>query len=1382
MKLKIIVGVLLSVFITTLHAQAQVYSWTTIAGLANTPAYADGTNNAAFFNSPQGVAVDGAGHVFVADARNYVIRKISPVGSNWVTTTIAGLAGSQAFADGTGNAARFFSISLIKLDGAGNLYVQDYNPATINNCIRKITPVGNNWVVNTIHQVGAGTSVAGWAVDPSGNFYTASNYAIIELSPIVANGLPSQNSFVTTILAGFPGLTGTADGTNIVARFVQPFVFGMDSSGTVYLTDNPYGDSKLRTVTPSGGNWIATTINPPAYDAPALDFAGNIYGGNLQYIAGYYYLLSVLQSGAASWTTLNSPNIASLSKAGGIAIGADGTLFVTDNGGSDVWQGTTTTLALGGLQVTLQTSDAVNAGAAWRVDAGLWRTNGATVTNLLAGSNHVLAFAPVYGWASPSNQWVTILSNATTTVSGNYVQQFGGLQVNLTPPGATNAGAQWQLDGGAWQNSDAVVSNLTVGAHTVAFTNVVRFITPATQTNVSVVPNQTIVISGDYVALGAVQVSLNPASVVSAGAQWQLDSGGWQNSGVIISNLSLGSHTISFLPAAGWITPSNVTVTVDSGQTNTVAANYVVLGSLSATINPAGAVSAGAQWQVDGGAWQSSGNVVSNLATGTHTIAYSAVTGYITPTNQTLNINPGGTTNIVAEYVALGGVSVSINPTNAVSGGTQWALDGGAWHNSGAVLTNLALGAHTVSYLPLSSWITPSNQVVNVVSGQTTNLAATYIALGSLQVFITPVGVVSAGARWQLDGGIWQASSSVVSNLVAGNHTVAFTNIAGWTTPTNQTIMVNLNQTTVVTGLYVQQFGSLQVVLSPAGAVSEGAQWQVDGGAWQTGGATLTNVTVGSHTVAFSSIAGWTAPTNQAVNITSNQTTRLTAIYQGQGSLQVMLVPTGAIVSGAQWQVDGGAWMSNGMIVSGLSRATHTVSYKPASGWVAPANQSVSILANQLTVTNGLYTGLGYSFTTIAGTVGNSAFADGTNGAALFDTPVGICVDVNSNLYIADTGNSVIRRLRPTTNGWVSSTIAGLTGYPGNADGTNSQARFDYPSGVAVDTNGNLYVADQVNSTVRKMTTDGTNWTVTTIAGSAGNYGSANGTNGVARFYYPAGVAVDIAGNVYVADQINSTIRKLTPMASNNWAVTTIAGTAGVNGSADGTNNTARFYWPTDLTVDASGNVFVADTFNNTIRKISPVGTSFVTTTICGIAGVNGSADGTNNTALFDGPGGIGLDVFGNLFVADSYSSVIRKITPVGTNWVVNAVGGLAYATGATDGTNSMARFDTPCGICVDGNGVVYIADTYNQTIRAGLSVSPVSAQPSVLIAPAGKSVSLNWQTQAGLTYQVQFKTNLFQAAWLNLGSPVLATNTVMPFVDVSATNDQRFYRVKALP
>jgi hypothetical protein len=394
-----------------------------------------------------------------------------------------------------------------------------------------------------------------------------------------------------------------------------------------------------------------------------------------------------------------------------------------------------------------------------------------------------------------------------------------------------------------------------------------------------------------------------------------------------------------------------------------------------------------------------------------------------------------------------------------------------------------------------------------------------------------------------------------------------------------------------------------------------------------------------------------------------------------------------------------------------------------------------------------------------------------------------MAVDLSGNLFIADTGNSVIRKLAPTTNGWVASTIAGLAGYPGNADGTNSEARFDYPTGVAVDASGNVYVADQVNATVRKIAPVGTNWVVSTIAGLAGNYGSANGTNSVARFYYPAGVAVDAAGNVYVADQINSTIRKLTPLGANNWVVTTIAGTAGANGSVNGTNNAARFYWPSDLSVNGSGILFVADTFNNTIRKIAPVGTNFVVSTICGVAGVSGSVDGTNSGALLDGPGGISLDGFGNLLVADSYSSVIRKITPVGTNWVVNTVGGLAYATGTADGTNSAARFNTPYGMCANAGGLIFVADTENATIRAGTPVYPLPPAPT-LVPTSRKTNALGfcWSALPGLWYQVQYKTDVAQAAWLDLGAAMLATDSQMQFVEVLPMKSERFYRVVVLP
>jgi hypothetical protein len=816
-------------------------------------------------------------------------------------------------------------------------------------------------------------------------------------------------------------------------------------------------------------------------------------------------------------------------------------------------------------------------------------------------------------------------------------------------------------------------------------------------------------------------------------------------------------------------TASEITALFASLEANQVSLTVPVIGGGTVVVNPSKSV-------------YTNGDMVT--LTAVPATSFSGWSGDASGTLNPLVLTLNTSKCVTATFSLFGSLQVMLSPTGAVSAGAQWQLDGGPWQESGTTLSNLTVGAYAVSFFPVVGWITPSNQTVTVASGETTNLNETYVGLGNIQVTINPTNAATGGAQWALDGGPWQNSGTTLSNLMVGTHTVTFTNVAGWTTPTNQTVAVNLGQTTVVAAAYVQEFGNLQVTLSPAGAIILGAQWQLDNGPWRNSGATLTNIPVATHTVSFSAVPGWASPTNRQVVIAFNQTAHVSGIYQQQGAVQVAIHPAAAVIAGAQWQLDGGAWQNSGAVLANIPAASHTVSFLTISGWVTPAAQSVTVSAEGTNAVIGIYTGLGYSYATIAGTAGSSGWADGTNTTALFHTPVGITVDLQTNLYIADTGNSVIRRLTPTTNGWVSSTIAGLAGYPGNVDGTDTRARFEYPTGVAVDTNGNIYVADQVNSTVRRISPAGTNWVVSTIAGLAGNYGSANGTNDVARFHYPAGVAVDLAGNVYVADQINSTIRKLTPLGSNNWAVTTIAGTPGVNGSTDGTNSAARFYWPSDLSVDSSGNIFVADTFNNTIRKITPVGANFLVGTVCGMAGVNGSVDGTNSGALLDGPAGISLDVFGNLFVADSYSSVIRKITPVGTNWVVNTIGGWAYVPGTKDGTNSTARFNAPYGVCANAEGIIFVADTDNDTIRAGTPVYPPLPIPSLTgVNQTTNAFGFSWSAVSGLSYQVQYKTNLSQPDWSNLGSAILATNTTMTVSDPIALGpSQRWYRVALLP
>ena len=267
--------------------------------------------------------------------------------------------------------------------------------------------------------------------------------------------------------------------------------------------------------------------------------------------------------------------------------------------------------------------------------------------------------------------------------------------------------------------------------------------------------------------------------------------------------------------------------------------------------------------------------------------------------------------------------------------------------------------------------------------------------------------------------------------------------------------------------------------------------------------------------------------------------------------------------------------------------------------------------------------------TTIAGLARYAGGQDGTGGTARFSHPSSVAVDGSGNAYVADSENNTIRQVTPL--GAVT-TIAGLRQSFGSADGTNSAARFYEPSGVAVDGSNNVYVADKYNHTLRRVAPGGV---VTTVAGLAGSPGSADGAGSVARFNLPSGVAVDGSGNIYVADTGNHTIRKVT----FGGVVTTFAGLAAVFGSADGTGSAVRFYHPSGVAVDNWGNVYVADSGNFSIRKVTPAG---IVTTVAGSTGNYGTADGTGSAARFFEPLGVAVDGSGNIYVADYYNNDIR--------------------------------------------------------------------------------------------------------------------------------------------
>ncbi len=331
--------------------------------------------------------------------------------------------------------------------------------------------------------------------------------------------------------------------------------------------------------------------------------------------------------------------------------------------------------------------------------------------------------------------------------------------------------------------------------------------------------------------------------------------------------------------------------------------------------------------------------------------------------------------------------------------------------------------------------------------------------------------------------------------------------------------------------------------------------------------------------------------------------------------------------------------------------------------------------------------------------------ADGTGSAAQFYSPTAVVPDTNGNVYVADTYNATIRKVTPAG---VVTTFAGRAGVWAAADGNGSNAFFAMPRGLTIDTSGNLYVADGLNRVIRKITPAGD---VTTFAGSPGIPGSNDGDGSSATFTGLFGLAIDGAGNIYAADYDNNNIRKITPAGH----VTTIAGLAGAQGSDDGVGSAARFYAPWAVATDSSDNVYVTDGFNKTIRMITPDG---VVTTLAGVPGVTGSANGKGSSATFDWPQGITTDSSGNVYVADFYNETIRKgspncptislspaTMPAGTVAVVAYSQNITASGGAAAYTYSVTAGSLPPGLNLSAGGAISgtprALGTFNFTIQA---------------------------------------------------------------------------------
>jgi sugar lactone lactonase YvrE len=364
--------------------------------------------------------------------------------------------------------------------------------------------------------------------------------------------------------------------------------------------------------------------------------------------------------------------------------------------------------------------------------------------------------------------------------------------------------------------------------------------------------------------------------------------------------------------------------------------------------------------------------------------------------------------------------------------------------------------------------------------------------------------------------------------------------------------------------------------------------------------------------------------------------------------------------------------------------------------------------------------------TTVAGLGSGAGMDDGAGARARFDRPYGLAFDGTGALMVSDGGNQTIRRV---LSGGLVTTSAGTAGETGGADGAGARARFYEPAGLARDASGNILVADCLNHVIRKISAAGQ---VSTLAGLAGEAGSADGQGAAARFSSPSGLAMDSSGNIFVADTGNHTIRRITP----GGVVTTFAGSAGQSGASSGTGTAARFAYPVALAFDKAGNLLVADAANSVIRRVTA---GAAVTTWAGTAGEQGSRDGTGTSAQFRTPGALAVDASDNLWVGDG--TVVRRITPAR---VVTTVLGSALSSGSEDGLGTAARFEDILGLAVDPSGIIYIADAGNHCVRRAVPItdpSPVisAVTPSTAMARGGSEVVISGENFVTSGLNVRF-------------------------------------------